>query len=60
MKFLIVFSVLALCAINVNGLFFNHGKGGASASAGASVETSGSASTSGGAGGLASIGKILA
>lgn len=65
MKFLILFSVLALSAINVNGLFFNHLKGKSGASAGASAgasssnsvssSSSGSASSSGGIGGLGSL-----
>lgn len=63
MKFLIVFSVLALCAINVNGTFSKHfNKGGSSASSDTVVSSGhGGGSTGGhGGGGLASLGKILA
>jgi hypothetical protein len=63
MKFLIVFSVLALCAINVNGTFSKHFHKGGKAESTAAVETSASSSSGGhggGGAGLASLGKILA
>lgn len=60
MKFFIVFSVLALCAINVNGTFSKHfNKGGSSAGADTGA-SSGGHGGGGSGGGLASLGKILA
>lgn len=64
MKFLIVFSVLALCAINVNGTFSKHfHKGKSSAAVDSEVSSKPSSGGHGGGGGgagLASLGKILA
>lgn len=63
MKFLVLFSVLALCAVNVNGTFHKLlKKGGGSSHSEASAGSSGhgSGGLGGGLGGLADIGKLLA
>lgn len=54
MKFLVLFSVLAFCALNVNGFLQNHFKKGSSS--GASASSNGAS----GGGGLGGLGNILA